>query len=250
MSKIDKSRHHLIKFKMIKKFLLIALTIFCVAEVSAQQLLSPSFTFSHKKTAYLILKDGVKLEGRIKDIDRKKGLIKYIKIVDEAGQKHKLKPTVIESMYLPASRLDKLSKSISFISNMQKWKNPNLNQDLLHKGYVYCENTQVMVKKKERTMMLQLLNPEFSNEVRVYHDPRAKHTMGIGVAGISVTGNIAKSYYVKKADEDVAHLIKKNKYEKEFAKLWGGCDSLIQKTVEINWRDLTQHILDYSECNN
>lgn len=235
---------------MIKKFLLIALTVFCIAEVSAQQLLSPSFTFSHKKTAYLTLVDGTELEGIIKDVDRKKGLIKYIKIEDKIGRKHKLKPTAIVHMYLPSSGLDKLSKAISFLEDMKKWNKQKLNQDLLRQGYVYCENTQVLVKKKKRTMMLQLLNPEFSNEVRVFHDPMAKHTMGIGVAGINATGNIAKSYYVKKADEDVAHLIKKSKYNKEFAKLWGGCDALIQKTTDIKWRDLTQHILDYSDCGN
>ena len=38
-----------------------------------QDLLSPSFGFSKKKTAYITLVDGSEINGTIKDIDRKKG---------------------------------------------------------------------------------------------------------------------------------------------------------------------------------
>ena len=70
---------------MINQTITLISVIFMVVGVNAQELLSPSFTFSHKKTAYLTLIDGTELNGNIKDIDREKGLIEEIKIIDGKG---------------------------------------------------------------------------------------------------------------------------------------------------------------------
>jgi hypothetical protein len=41
------------------------------------------------------LADGTEINGTIKDIDREKGLIEYIKLQDGAGKKHKLNPKIL-----------------------------------------------------------------------------------------------------------------------------------------------------------
>jgi transcriptional antiterminator Rof (Rho-off) len=70
-----------------------------MGQATAQDLVSPTFTYSHKKTSYITLKDGSEITGTIKDLDRKKGLIEEIKIVNEAGKKLKLIPEYVASMY-------------------------------------------------------------------------------------------------------------------------------------------------------
>ena len=56
-----------------KKQALLLVALFLVSvSVQAQNLLSPSFTFSHKKTSYITLLDGTEIEGTIKDLDREK----------------------------------------------------------------------------------------------------------------------------------------------------------------------------------
>tara|TARA_B110000879_G_scaffold85945_1_gene118642 strand:- start:214 stop:564 length:351 start_codon:yes stop_codon:yes gene_type:complete len=114
--------------------------------LNSQQLLTPSFGFSHKKTSYITLTDGTEINGTIKDIDRKKGLIKYIKIKNGAEKKHKLKPESIKFMYLPPSGLDKLSKVSGFLSNVDRWNDEKLNQYFLNKGYIYFELADVKIK--------------------------------------------------------------------------------------------------------
>ena len=127
------------------KFKISALAILFMAftAVQAQQLLSPSFSYSGKKTSYITLADGSEVQGTIKDIDREKGLIEYIKIEDGAGKKHKLDAEDIQFMYLPPSGADKLSQKTAFLTDTKKWNNEKLNQDLLSEGFVFFELADV-----------------------------------------------------------------------------------------------------------
>lgn len=215
--------------------------------LNGQDLLSPSMTFSKKKTAYITLTDGTELQGNIRDIDRKKGLIDYIKIKDGAGKKHKLKPEDVQFMYLPPSGIDKLAKAMDFATDAQKWNNEKLEQDFLNQGYVYFELADVKIKKKNRKLLMQLLNPNFSKYVKVYDDPFAKETMSLGVGGVDLVGGNAKSYYISKEGAP-AFKLKKKDYKKEFVPFWNSCKNIISEYKEQNWSDLVKHIIAYSEC--
>ena len=124
---------------MKKQALLLVATFLFSIGMQAQELLSPSMTFSHKKTSYITLLDGTEINGTIKDLDREKGLIEYVKIKDGAGKKYKLDADEIKFMYLPPSGFDKLSKATSFLKDAKKWNNDKLNQDFLSQGYIYFE---------------------------------------------------------------------------------------------------------------
>jgi hypothetical protein len=230
-----------------KRSVFLLMAFFAIISINAQQLLTPTFTYSQKKTAYLTLKDGTEMIGVLKDLNRKKGLIERVKFEDGDGKVHKLKPEDISFMYLPPSGLDNLSKVVDALTNVQKWNDEKLNQDLLNKGYIYIENAQVKIKKKEYTMLMQLLNPTFSKEVKVYHDPKAKKTKSLGVGGINLAGGNAKSYYVQKGDNAAFKLEKKN-YNKEFKPLWGSCQAVVENNPSIKWNELTKHLLEFSEC--
>lgn len=231
-----------------KKQALLLVALFLVSiGVQAQELLTPSFTFSHKKNCYITLTDGTEINGTIKDLDREKGLIEEVKIKDGAGKKIKLKAEKIKFMYLPPSGYDKLSKATAFLSNAQKWSDDKLNQDFLNDGYVYFELADVKVKKKDRKLLMQLLNPNFSKEVKVYHDPYAKETMSVGVAGVTLAGGNEKSYYVSKGGKP-AFRLKKKDYKDEFMPMWNSCKELIKEYPDMKWNDLVKHVLAYSEC--
>lgn len=233
---------------MIKKTLLFMMLLVSYATINAQDLVNPSYGFSHKKTAYITLADGTEISGIIKDIDRDKGLIEFIKLQDEAGKKHKLKPEDIKYMYLPPSGLDNLGKKLDFISDYQKWNDDKLNQEYIKEGYAYFETAEVKIKKKTSKLLMQLLNPAFSKEFKIYCDPYAKETASLGVGGVKFVGGDAKSYYVAKKDTP-AFLLKKKEYKKEFAQLWGGCEKLVTGSAsDPKWTDLTKHAITYSEC--
>jgi nitrate reductase beta subunit len=62
-------------------------------------------------------------------------------------------------------------------SDAQKGSNDELNQERLKEGYVYFENANLQIKKgRQMELLMQLLNPTFSKQVKVYHDPMAKQT--------------------------------------------------------------------------
>ncbi len=232
---------------MLKKHLLIVFMVVGLFKMNAQELLSPSLSFSHKKISYITLKDGTELKGNIKDIDRKKGLIKYVKLKDADGKKHKMNAEDIAHMYLPPSGIDNLAKKLDFLHDAQKWTDEKLDQDLLTTGYVYFENSDVKIKKKTRELLMQLLNPTYSGKVKIYHDPLAKETMGLGIGGIKVAGGHAKSYFLK-IGKDVAYKVKKKNYKDEFKPLWKKCKAVRKNNPKVKWSELTKHVMEYTEC--
>lgn len=233
---------------MFNKLVTLTMCLLITCTMSAQQLLTPSFVFSHKKTSYVTLTNGKEIQGNIKDIDRKKGLIKFVKIKDGAGKKHKLKAEQIKFMYVMPTKLNKLANAIDLVKDAQKWNNEKLEQDLLNQGYVYFELANVKVKKKNMKLLMQLLNPDFSAKVKVYHDPYAKETMSAGIGGVTLAGGDAKSYYIAKGNKP-AYKLKKKDYKKEFKPLWKSCKDLISKYgSKVKWKELVEHIFMYSEC--
>lgn len=221
---------------------------FCSAfQLQAQQLLSPSFSYSGKKDAFVTLSDGTEVVGRINDIDRKKGLIEYIKIEDANGKKHKLKPEMVHHMYLPPSGMDVLGKALDKAYDVQQWKNDSLKSDLIKEGYVYFESVDVSLKKGTERLLMQLLNPTFSKHVKIYHDPRAAETTSVGVGGFTVAGGDDKSYYIAKNNQTAVRLKKKD-YADQFNELWGECPDVKSKFPDIRWTDLEKHVVAYSDC--
>ena len=224
-------------------FLFVFLLIAC--SLSAQEFASPSFSFSHKKPAYVTLNDGTVLEGEIKDLDRKKGLIEEVKI-SVNGKKKKLDPSEIKYMYLAPSGWDNMTNALDKMYDAQRW-DEDLDANKLKEGYVYFETVDVMVKKKKRTLLMQLLNPATAKGIRVYHDPFAKETMSAGVGGIKVAGGNAKSYYVKRGSA-VAYRLFKKTYDEQYQKLFNGCDDVLKAENAMKWSGFQDHVNAFAAC--
>lgn len=216
---------------------------------NAQEFLHPSETFSHKEISYFTLTDGTEIQGTVHDIDRKKGLIEEIVIKDENGKKRKFKPEEVKFMYLKPNNLSKLVNIVEITEELNNITDKKLDKVLLGKGYVYFENVPVMIKKKKYTMLMQLLNPDFSSKIRVYHDPYAKETTKLGIGGVSFAGGIDKSYYISK-DGEVAYKIEKSDYDDAFAPMFQSCKTVIDKyQKDVKWRDFPKHVYEYTtEC--
>lgn len=228
-------------------------TVAALFSLSAQEeevnvgFMNPTIQFSKKKTSYVTLMDGTELVGNVKDFDRKKGIIKYIKLKGNDGKTYKLEAAEIKHGYFQPSALSKLN---SFYDDMkvQHW-GKDLNEEMFTNGYVYLEQSPVKIKKKTVNLLLQLVNPHFSDGVKVYHDPFAKETASIGIGPMSVGGD-AKSFYVKKNGDDVAVRLKKKDYNTEFPAYFGNCPS-VKNSKKAKWSDFAEHCYIYAEeCNN
>ncbi len=234
----------------LKSSITLAAFLLLCTSLAAQKFSPALMGYSHKKTSYLTLDGGKKVTGTIKDLDWKKGLIEEVKLKDMQDKKVKIKPEEIDFMYLPPSNIAKLGGAFDFLENPDYWQSADLDKDIIGKGYVYMERSEVRIKKKTRTLMMQLINPSFNNKIKVYDDPLAKESIGLGVAGVNMVGGDEKSYFVKKAGDKVAHKIERKNYDEEFKMLFGDCKPMMKKYGKApKWTDFETHVWEYTmEC--
>lgn len=217
---------------------------------STAQSFIPAFnSFSHKKTAYVYLEDGSEVTCTIKKLSRSKGQIDDIKLEDLDGKKIKISPEEVSHMYLPPSSMGKLANFNDFMGDATQWGNTDVDNDIISKGYAYFEKVEAKIKKKTMTLNMQLINPSFSNKIKVYIDPLAKESASIGIGGIDVAGGNDKSYFIKKVNENSAYKIEKKNYDEEFKMIFSDCPSLIEKYGDNpKWSDLATHIYEYTNA--
>ena len=231
-----------------KYLLLVAFLFFGLA--AQAQTFAPAFQgFSHKKTTYITLKNGDEISCMIKKLFFKKGLIDELKVVTASdGKKVKINPEDIDHMYVPPSNLAKLTQKMDAATDLTKIRDNELSSEYLDDGYLYMESSKVQIKKKKvQVCMLQVMNPTFSKEIKVYNDPFAKETASVGVGGMTLAGGLDKSYYIKKTGEDVAKRIKKKEYKKDMDELFGEKPELISKYgADPKWSEFEKFIYDYS----
>lgn len=231
-----------------KRRILLSLVV-CTFSFGAycQSFIPSAGLYSGKKIAYITLEDGTKVEGTIDDIDRKKGLVEEITIKPTGSKKKKkYKAEAVKSMYLPISGLENLGNRIEQVTNISKFSSMGVNMELINKGYAYLETTVAKVKRKNRPLLLQLLNPAFSSKIKVYNDPTAGTTSGHNIGGLQLTGGDAKSYYVQVGDE-IAEQLKSKKYKSKYAKLFEGCPGLVAKIkVKPKWAEFDKNVYEYT----
>lgn len=225
------------------------LTCFLISAIcfslDAQKLLKPFNSISHKKTTYIVKKDGSEIQGTVKKLKRKKGLVKQITIKNEKGEKMTIPIEDIKHAYLPQSGWDKFTKFDSFLSDATQWEDGLYDKERLKEGYAYFETATVKVKKKEMTLLVQLLNPGACSRVKVYDDPFAAETASVGVAGIKLAGGNDKSYYISK-DGATSYKLQKKKYRKEFDNLFGDCKSVKKEYKGGHWEDFVKALFKYN----
>lgn len=202
--------------------------------------------FSKKKEAYFTLNDNSEVVGFIDDIDRKKGLIEEIRIKTSDGKKVTYKSNEIKSMFVAPSGFDKFSSSYNKMYDATQWnKDKSVHDQYVKEGYVYFENTDVLIKNTKINLLLQLVNPGNASKIKVYFDPYAKETTSASVGGIKVAGGIAKSYYIKKGN-GTAYKLTKSDYKKKWSTLFGECKSMLAEyTTRKDWKHFEEHIAYY-----
>lgn len=219
-------------------------------EREKQAAFDPAYnTYSRKKTAYVTLKDGTKLEGLVAGLDRKKGQIRGIEFKLEGEKKKKeIAASEIADLYMAPAGLDKLQKQNDFFNDATKWGKSDASQ-YISKGYTLYTNQTISLKNKkdEMELLMQVVNPRYNQVIEVFSDPFAKETASFGVGSMKLAGGIAKSYYVKKGDQ-VIWLTKAN-FDDYWEMLFMDNDKFKEKYGDgkYKWSLLGVYILDYTE---
>lgn len=206
----------------------------------------PVEVFSKKKTAYITLSNGDEIQGTIKKLKRTKGLFNEVRLTIN-GKVKNIDAADIQSMYLPQSNWDKFATGFVTLGDATRWTS-NLNQERLKDGYAYFEKTEVNYRKKKTdVLLLQLLNPAFTNIVKIYHDPLAMETGGLSVGGIQVSGGDDKSYFLKQGDA-VAYRLKKKNLDDNESKIFSDCKDVHKEVAgkRMTWGEFPKALYEYS----
>jgi hypothetical protein len=227
-----------------KKHLLLACTILFFGMRTHAQKFLPSFDRFAEKESFLVNKKGDTIKFILKDLDRKKGIIVNVEGKTLEGDKFEYKAEEILSMGLQPSGFSKYATTVENVTNLNRMEKTNMNE--LTKKYAIF--FQEYLEDKKRTVLVQLLNPTFSSKIRVYDDPLAAKTGGIGVGGIQVTGGDDKSFYVKWNNKTFR--MKKKEYDEYFDKFFGNCPAFKAKFPRAKWNDFEEHLYFFeTQCN-
>jgi hypothetical protein len=236
---------------MTRKILSIALAAMVLSSglASAQEFAEKNMTFSYKKPTYVYLENGDSIIGEIAKVGYKKGLIDELKIKKEGEKKGvEVDINTIKKVYFPLATIANFASKMNVATNATKWDKTGVNERLMADGYVLYEKTATMVKKKEEVLLMQLVNPAFSNKIRVYADPYAAESNSYGIGGVKLAGGDDLSYYVKKGDQ-VAIKLQRKDFKENIDNLFSDCPALAARLKEnSNWKDFAEYVTEHSNC--
>ncbi|OAD91174.1 hypothetical protein A7A78_05010 [Aequorivita soesokkakensis] len=203
-----------------------------------------------KKVSTVIMKDGSEHKGYCKGVVTKKGQIAQIVFKDSVtDNKETYDASQIAEAYLYASGMEKFGKMSQKIGNYGMGRR-NSAKKLTSNDQIYFINQKVSLKNKkdEQEFLMQLINPDFSNIISVYHDPFAKESKGYSFGGApAIGGGVVKSYYVQKGDKII--WLPKSDFEENYEFLFGDNAEFMAKYPykSINWDWLSALVLEYTK---
>lgn len=151
-------------------------------------------------------------------------------------------------MFVYARAIEKAMKVSKYMGNMRNWGTKSLNKNVTN-DHIYFINQSVSLKNKkdDKEFLMQLINPEFSNFISVYHDPNAGETAGFSMGGPSFGGGVIKSYYVKKGDKVI--WLKSSEFEDNYDFLFGDNPTFVKKYPKksMEWDYFSYLVLEYTK---
>jgi hypothetical protein len=97
--------------------------------------------------------------------------------------------------------------------------------------------------RKNRSILMQLLNPSFSSQIKIYKNPFLSKTT---VAQKDKEGELT-SYYVKDGGRP-AFLLDKGNLQNNFIALFGDCQSMVPLKKTASWDQFDQYVYNFTLC--
>jgi hypothetical protein len=202
------------------------------------------------KPTIVKLVSGEEITGKFGGATIISGYLDRIIIKKENGEKAKIEPEEIERLSIKASKLAKLSMMAEATASIKTLTNANF-EEIVNREYIIFE-TALRSNKAAKPRLMQLLNPGFDSKIKVFADPNARETGGVGIGGVSFGGGVDKSYLFVQNDEKSV-LVKKGSYKKNFEELYQNCPKMLESFSgeKIKWDDVAGHVFAFDRiCSN
>lgn len=176
--------------------------------------------------------------------------IKGITIKDDKDVKHKFEEQDIKVVLATLKDADKMTM-LTDQRSLKAMSQSDPNQVAKAEYFIW---EPAVTPKKGKLMVLQLVNHGFDSRLKIYRDPTAGETGGIGISGLQLTGGVEKSYYLVKTGEEVAILMEKGDYKQQFFDVFVKSCPDMEKLLEgkkPDWDDFSKHVFAYElTCKN
>jgi hypothetical protein len=229
-----------------KTIYLVFVSLVMINYVNAQGFISPVTEFQTSDDCKIELVDGTVVKGKMGMVSFNNGNITSLTLKDEAGVKHKHKAAEVHRFYVKMGFLARMDAAAEASSSLKKALKADFDE-IANREYIIYEQA-LLPKKKDKYRLLQLVNPGFDSRIKVYYNPSGNETSGISLGDVQLTGGEEKSYLVE-IDDKKSIMVKKGKYNKLIAELYGDCPELIKilGNEKIKFKNMAAHVFGYDQ---
>lgn len=198
------------------------------------------------KPCIITLASGEEVTGKLSSAMFLNGYLDKITLKKENKEKLKLKPEDITRLAIKASKLLKLSMIMEAGSSIKEMTHTNFDE-IVNREYIIFETAERHTKAGKPRLM-QLLNPGFDSQIKVFVNPNANETAGISLGGNKITGGMVRSYLFLK-DGTKTIIVRKSNYKEDFLELYQNCPEMLSvfEGEKIKWDDVAGHVFAYDQ---
>jgi hypothetical protein len=233
-----------------KQVSMLLLVLCAVTTANSQGFITPleeeDYAVIYNQPCSVSLANGEELRGRFVGGSGSNGYLNTITVQLDNGEKRKLKPAQIKKLSIKTSGLAKLALITESTFSIKEATTTNFDEIVNREHFIF--ETALSHNKKNKVRLLQLLNPGFDSKIKVYANPNANETMGLGLAGVKLTGGKDKSLLFVKGDSK-AIIVRKGDYKDSFSELYATCPKMLQVFAgeKLKWQDAAGHVFTYDQ---
>jgi hypothetical protein len=230
---------------MKKSFLFLMLLLLATGLAKAQQFVEPFADFWSEKECYLVTTNGDTLLGTMRSMTNERGYITRLSMQDSQGVIHKFRAAQVQRFAVKPGALAKLSTINEKGTSVRHIAKTDYN-DILDRDWIIFDQ-QSMPRTKQRVALLQLLNPETDEHIKVYDHMNGSKSMPIRILGIPIVGGEERTYWVVKDDADPV-IVRKARFKKAFKELFADEPMLVASAKrKPKFKDFAQYISFYNQ---
>jgi hypothetical protein len=231
----------------------ITLTVlFCCTQSFAQEFITPFEAGGITAQECIVIKDnGEQIEGKMRWAFGTGRGLKSVKLLLPSGEKVTFKASELRELAFKNNTLTKIISTAEQSASIRKASEANWEQ-IYNQEYIRYQRATLPSGK---SVMMQMINPEFSSRIQVYYSQGSTKTSGIGVplaAGtMKLTGGRQRAYWVSKDNGKVFKLRRGGYNKKKFERLFGDSPEMLKAYGRpYRFSEFSEHVYVYDKLNN
>lgn len=217
-----------------------ALLLLCVCHYSfAQNFLTPLEVLTGKATVTTV--DGKTVTGKLTSYTFEARGLGNFKIKDSAtNEVTKFEPENVKTLQVKTNLTSKLETAEKQSKKSVFGLLKSDNKEIVERDYITF-NLIAYPEKKDKFLLLELLNPDFASKIQVY-EHRVGTKSSTSIFGITTEADESRSYII--VINGVASFVEKKNYKKEyFDKIFASCPELMaMPEKEVSFKDFAKHV--------